>query len=1080
MARSVSPNYFTIIPNAAYLTLISLSFSDACRDYGIISKMNFKIYWLNVSKCSTQELVLEKLHRLKVLLQADDLDIKYNTYSGNTKNEIIHMRNYLRKILEQPEFKECLIVLSDVQDENIIKAFDLHCKFLITTRHIEKLEYIPIESRTMIDIDKGFTEEESLELFTKAFNEVLPIDMPDYVAKFHKICSGHPFIISMIAKTFQNFKENVEGRRTRSENWLKNLGEYKIQDKDDQIKMSVEASLKFLTLPQRICYNKMVIFTDNSDIPFKVLEKIWDTDTEQTEEIVVKLSKYSLIEKPINEENDKACSLHYLHFHFLKQHVPKDDQVMFHRHLIEKYEVEKVIRERKEFDLDFPNDNYFHYFIPYHFVGARMQHLFEIYLDFGFLEQKMRFTQLPNTAGDLIRFEKEIIAKDTNRVDLLPELISFLTNYEQLIFKSSDVNLLQCALTSFGLVQLEAQKQIMRFNDRVWMNDVNHEENQTQIVQLSKGSQPQLVRFVKPSDALVCLISLYDNNILLHDISQNYGEDPVLYRNDNSSLITDMQAFRNNAFLTLNEQGKLSVFTLKNSPGRRLSGPPRTNALRSNDVASSKLLQRLENGTDKITCFKVFEIQAEKIEPSIDLIVGTSQGVIKFYQWKVNKFEENRKMMLKTGFTNLFRMARVQHEYMILLNSLGELKFISLRNSGDLATNNKWCPIESPVNLHHGICSQSLRPVTACVSKNKVVQVTHEIERSYPKTNVILVEYDDVFVANDDFDSNKILSSTMSKDAEYLILGTAKGIIVIDRCHKKVIFRRNASEQVTSLDIFRYPDEALYILISVFKDAGHIINLYAFTSNRDELAMMNNEMIYFVGEDLFDINKSLDDWQMVAVDTNRKIHWRSCEDEFKESLVNFKFKFQVKKICYCGEKVIVGCTNGDVFSTDRTNHTVQLTTLMSEITYLECIDDTIIASCNSSFRIIGVESEIYGKLNKAFRYNDHQLLLVKDNYAIEIINTQNGKISKSQLLADGGSCTAQAFCDDLVVIGTSQNTAKIWKVIEDDDVTLDIRSINVDSAVTSLAISADKNVLAIGCSNGIIEVCWKTFNLVHF
>lgn len=187
------------------------------------------------------------MHRLKVLLQADDLDIKYNMYSGNTKNEIIHLRNHLRKILEQPEFRNCLIVLTDVQDEQIIKAFDLRCKIFITTRHIERLDVIPTSSKTTIDIDKGFTHHESLELFTKAFNKQLPADMPSYIEKFHSICNGHPFIMSLIAKSFQQFSKDLKDRKTRCDNWLRNLNDYKLQDIDDQIKMSVEESLKFLS-----------------------------------------------------------------------------------------------------------------------------------------------------------------------------------------------------------------------------------------------------------------------------------------------------------------------------------------------------------------------------------------------------------------------------------------------------------------------------------------------------------------------------------------------------------------------------------------------------------------------------------------------------------------------------------------------------------------------------------------------------------------------------------------------------------------------------------------------------------------
>lgn len=1046
-------------------------FRDACRDYAVISRMNYKIYWLNVSKCCSQELVLEKMHRLKVLLQADDLDIKYNTYSGNTKNEIIHMRNYLRKILEQPGFRQCLIVLTDVQDENIVKAFDLNCKMFITTRHIEKLEFIAQNNKITIDIEQGFTFDESVELFAKALNEQIPTFMQPFIKQFYDICNGHPFIISLIAKTFQNFQENEKERRARCDRWLKNLSEYKLSDKDNQIKMSVEESLKFLSVFHRNCYKKMVVFSDNTDIPFNVLELMWDTDSHQTEEIVLKFHKYSLIEKPISEDNNKACSLHYLHFHFLKQYVSVGEQRNFHGHLVNKYEVRKIFLERKELDLDFRDDNYFHYFIPYHLVGAGMEDLFELYLDFGFLEQKMRITKLPNTVGDLIRFENEIAQGNAARSEFINELKDFLTNTEQMIFKSDDVNLLQCALTSSGLVQKEAQKQMQRFTDRVWMNDVNHGDNQTQIVQLAGASHPQLVRFVKPNDNLVCLISLQDSNILLQDISPDYPDDPILYPKElaNHSKIIDMQIFRNQAFLTLNDNGKLFVYTLKNSLSRRASGPSRVSNSRLFDSQKDKLIQRIEDRTtDKFSCFNVFESHLE-----IDLIVGTTSGIIKFYQWKANKFTETQVPII-TKFKDLFRMAHILDQYLMLINKQGNVKFINLVNSGEMGTLQLWNSLESPVNLHQGVCFGTKRPVTVCVSEHKVVQVTHEL-KPMSKT-VINLTYDDIFVASDDFDDNKILSSTMSKDAEYLILGTVKGIIVIDRFDKKVIFRRNVSDQVLSLDIYRYHDEAMYILSSVFKDAGHIISLYGFNGNRDELAMMSKEMTFLSGEDLFDVKKSEDEWQMVAVDSKRNIHFRSSDDDFSFSHPKIAFEYQVKKICYHRDQVILGCMNGSVYSTNQYDVEQHLETLQSEITYLECFDDAIIASCDSSFKIVGFYNEFYGKVTKAFRYKADQLLLVKKNCAIEIINTETRQNLLNKLLVDAESvCCAQAYRDSLVVIATIHNIVHLWTVEEDPDVAVETKKIEVPWQVTSLAISADKNVLAIGFKNGCIKVCDFSF-----
>lgn len=1020
--------------------------------------MNFKVYWLNVSKCTTQELILEKLHRLKVLLETDNLDIKYNTYNGSTKNEIIHMRNYLRKIMEQPDSRECLIVLADVQDEKVVKAFDLNCKIFITTRHIEKLEFITNDRRTKVDIDKGFSEDESVELFKKSLKGNLSDELKKYVESFHKICKGHPFLMTKIARSLL-YEKDEGSRQTSCKQWHGKLQQNTLID--DQIKMSVKESLNLLTHEHQLCYRMMVIFTDNSQIPFKVLEKIWDTDSHKTGEIVSTLRNYSLLE---SDENEKVCSLHYLHFNFLKSNVEPEEQVTYHRQLVEKYDVERIFKSRTQLELNFPNDNYFHYYIPYHLVGAKMEHLFEIYLDFGFLEQKMRFTLLQNTVGDLICFESQIAQSDRTKLELLDELKTFLAYNEQLIYKSVDVTLLQCALNSSGPVKIEAQRQIEMFRDRVWINDFNHEENHTQIVQISGKSNPHLVRFVKPNDKLVCLITLQNNNILLHDITQDYSDDPILYQNDYwGSKISEMQVFRHDAFLTLNENGNLSVYTLKSHMTRRPSGPSKT----SNASKFEKLIQKLNyEASDRITCFNVFD-QQEAENSKVDLIVGTAKGNIKFYQWTANKFED-KKQTIKSGCNDLFRMAHVNN-YAMLLNLHGEVKYINLINSSTLGATRQWNKLEYPINLHQGMCSQSKRPITICVSRDKVVQVTHEADET--NRPVLFVEYDDVFEAKDDDDDmNQILSSTMSKDTEYLILGTKKGIIVLHRFSRKVIYRRNVSDQVLSLDIYRYQDEAMYILSSVFKDAGPVINLYAFNKDHEELGAISNEMTFLVGEDLFDIQKSVDGWEMVAVDTKRNVHYR-YEDNFMDASEMFEFSFQIKKISYWGANtIVVGCTNGSIYTIDESNETTLKTSLMSEVCYLECFGDVAIASCNSIFKLIGIEREFYGRVAKAYRYDEQRLLLIKKDCAIEIINVKTGAIKMNGRLADH-ICTAQAYQGNTVAISTDNNWILICNLTEDSDALMEVKPIEVMSQVTALALSADKAFLAVGYINGTIEVC---------
>lgn len=129
-----------------------------------------------------------------------------------------------------------------------------------------------------------------------------------------------------------------------------------------------------------------------------------------------------------------------------------------------------AINERTEPNIvAVPDDGYFYFYIGYHIKEAERFEAFPaIFLDFGFLEQKLRATGLPNTIGDLKLYRQLITGNIPRREHFVDELLQFLKSSEEVIFKSEDTCLLQYALTSGGILQEEAIKQAEQFTDRVW------------------------------------------------------------------------------------------------------------------------------------------------------------------------------------------------------------------------------------------------------------------------------------------------------------------------------------------------------------------------------------------------------------------------------------------------------------------------------------------------------------------------------------------------------------------------------------------------------------------------------------
>lgn len=107
---------------------------DACCSYEVMHKMCGKIFWINCSKCKAPEKILQQLERLAIL--TNQIDHTMMTNYKDIQNKIVMLNEKLRHVFEKNTvLQNSLVILVDVQNHETLKAFDLNCKVLITTRN---------------------------------------------------------------------------------------------------------------------------------------------------------------------------------------------------------------------------------------------------------------------------------------------------------------------------------------------------------------------------------------------------------------------------------------------------------------------------------------------------------------------------------------------------------------------------------------------------------------------------------------------------------------------------------------------------------------------------------------------------------------------------------------------------------------------------------------------------------------------------------------------------------------------------------------------------------------------------------
>lgn len=92
------------------------------------------IFWINCSKCKTPECILMQLEKLFIKSQPNHEMVFTPSNYKDINNKILNYTESLRRIFEKGTLKDSLLVLIDVQNMETIRAFDLNCRTLITTR----------------------------------------------------------------------------------------------------------------------------------------------------------------------------------------------------------------------------------------------------------------------------------------------------------------------------------------------------------------------------------------------------------------------------------------------------------------------------------------------------------------------------------------------------------------------------------------------------------------------------------------------------------------------------------------------------------------------------------------------------------------------------------------------------------------------------------------------------------------------------------------------------------------------------------------------------------------------------------
>ncbi|XP_012277489.1 apoptotic protease-activating factor 1 isoform X2 [Orussus abietinus] len=362
-----------------------------------------EIHWIKFGyNRSAEEEIITQLSALYYQVKESEVITKCNEISLMKDT----VKSYLKHHFRKSNHRKALLVLDDVYDKEFIDAFDFDCKTLVITSDIDALEG---KQYTVIEMNDGFTEAESLNLFAKVL-DIGAHELPHEAKLIHEECKGMPLLIAMFSAQFEKFKHDM---RIRSDRWKYYLKCLRKKDPTNKVmrqflekqKAIFDICIDRLPSPLKERYEMLAIFNEDVNIMPQTLEILWEEEAFQVEEMMLDFCHKSLAAKQWNDDlKSYIYGVHDLLLCYLRDKLQADKLKQMHVSFIEKY--------RKYCNNDFsklPRDNYSHSYIGNHLEQAELYEEFpKLYLDFDFLQAKIYHAGLSDLLNDLQKYRKYI------------------------------------------------------------------------------------------------------------------------------------------------------------------------------------------------------------------------------------------------------------------------------------------------------------------------------------------------------------------------------------------------------------------------------------------------------------------------------------------------------------------------------------------------------------------------------------------------------------------------------------------------------------------------------------------------
>ncbi|NXW18482.1 APAF factor, partial [Circaetus pectoralis] len=385
--------------------------AEALRDHQLLEDyFPGGVHWISVGKQDKAGLLI-KLQNLCSRLEHD------STLSQRPPLNIEEAKDRLRLLMLR-KYPRSLLILDDIWDSWVLKAFDNQCQVLITSRDRSVTDAVA-GNKYEVHVESGLAHEKGLEILSLFVNMKIS-ELPEQANCLVRECKGSPLVISLIGALLRDFPSRWEYYLKQLQNKqfkrIRKSSSYDYEALDEAMSISVEQ----LNDNYKDYYKDLSVLPKDVKVPTKVLCILWDMETEEVEDILQEFVNKSLL---FCDRNGKSFHyyLHDLQLDFLTEKNRNQLQEL-HKNIVNQY--------KKYYKLNTPVPSqedcmYWYNFLAYHMAGANMQkELRDLMFSLDWIKAKTELVGPAHLIHEYVEYSSILDQKDSTVRENFQEFLS--------------------------------------------------------------------------------------------------------------------------------------------------------------------------------------------------------------------------------------------------------------------------------------------------------------------------------------------------------------------------------------------------------------------------------------------------------------------------------------------------------------------------------------------------------------------------------------------------------------------------------------------------------------------------------